>query len=150
LETVTSPGRFERISTDPLLLVDAAHNPHGATALVATLRETFPGRECAFLVGTLREKDAPGIIGALGAASQTFFVTTPNSDRALPAEDLALISQDVLPEAQILEREHLVDAIESLRDWVGGGEDRIGVVTGSIVLIGEVMTYVHNQHWSEH
>lgn len=150
LEAVTSPGRFDRISTDPLILVDAAHNPHGAASLVGTLHETFPGRECAFLIGTLLDKDAAGIVTTLGSASQTFFVTSPNSDRALPSEDLALICQDSLPDAQIFERENLIDAVESLRDWVGGAEDRIGVVTGSILLIGEVMSYVHNQHWSAH
>lgn len=150
LAQVTSPGRFERISTDPLLLVDAAHNPHSAAALVQTLKETFPGRECAFMVGALQDKDAAGMLTALGAAAQTFFITAPDSQRALPAEALALICQDVVPDAQVNEREHVIDAVESLRDWVGGAEDRIGVITGSIVLIGEAMTYVRNQHWSEH
>lgn len=150
LAQVTSPGRFERISIDPLLLVDAAHNPHSAAALVQTLKETFPGRECAFMVGALQDKDAAGMLSELGAAGQTFFITEPDSPRALPAEALSLICQDVLPDAQVNERENIIDAVESLRDWVGGSDDRIGVITGSIVLIGEAMTYVRNQHWSTH
>lgn len=150
LETVRSPGRFERICTDPLLVVDAAHNPHSAAALVQTLADTFPDRECAFLVGVLADKDAAGILTELGRAAQTFFITAPSSERSLSSESLVLIAQDAVPEALVIERETLPDAVESLRDWVGGAENRIGVVTGSIVLIGEVMTYVHDQHWSEH
>ncbi|MGJ8501034.1 hypothetical protein, partial [Glaesserella parasuis] len=37
LGAVTSPGRLQLLGTAPTVLVDAAHNPHGARALVAAL-----------------------------------------------------------------------------------------------------------------
>ena len=33
---VVVPGRLQAIATDPLVLVDGAHNPHGAAALAAS------------------------------------------------------------------------------------------------------------------
>lgn len=146
----TSPGRFQRISVDPLLLVDAAHNPHGARSLIATLRETFPDREPAFLIGVLNDKDAEGIVEVLSDAASTFFVTSPPGDRAMPAEHLAQVVRDVAPEAMIHERDALPDAIESLRDWVGGAPNRVGIVTGSIMLVGAVLAYVRQEQWSGH
>ena len=147
LSIATSPGRFERVSRDPLIVVDAAHNPHGARSLVRTLHDTFEGKECAFLIGVLSDKDARGMVMELGNASQTFFVTAPPGDRALATEQLAHEIRDALPDAQVHERDELPDALDSLRDWVAGDPDRIGVVTGSILLVGEAITYARNEDW---
>lgn len=144
LSLASSPGRFDRISTDPLVIADAAHNPHGARALVKTLHETFPGRECAILLATLQDKDIEGIVSNLAEASQVFFVSAPTSDRALSVEALANAVRDVAPDAEVNEREQLNDAVSSLLDWVGGSDNRVGVVTGSIVFIGEVMREVRD------
>lgn len=145
LSTVSSPGRFERISADPLILVDAAHNPHGASALVKTLVETFPERECGFLIGTLSDKDRESIVRKLGSISNTFFVSTPLSERAISAEALANTVRDQLADAEVHERDSIADAFESFRDWVSGSESRVGVVTGSIVFIGDILTYSKNR-----
>ena len=40
----SSPGRLERVRAPPTVLVDAAHNPHGATALAARARHEFAFR----------------------------------------------------------------------------------------------------------
>jgi dihydrofolate synthase/folylpolyglutamate synthase len=41
---VSSPGRLESVRSAPTILVDAAHNPHGTTALVAAMGEAFSFR----------------------------------------------------------------------------------------------------------
>ena len=38
---VTSPGRLEIVRTGPTILLDAAHNPHGAAATAAALEDSF-------------------------------------------------------------------------------------------------------------
>ena len=56
---VTSPGSAAaRSASSPTMLVDAAHNPHGAAALVAALDEYFDFDEVAFVIGVLADKDA--------------------------------------------------------------------------------------------
>ena len=38
---VTSPGRLEVVRRGPTVMLDAAHNPHGAAALVEAVRDSF-------------------------------------------------------------------------------------------------------------
>ena len=47
---VTSPGRLEIVRRSPTVVLDAAHNPHGAEATAAALRDSF---EFDPLVGVL-------------------------------------------------------------------------------------------------
>src|SRR5690606_18676828 len=75
LATATSPGRLQIVGTEPTVLVDAAHNPHGAAALAAALREYFTFDEIAVVLGVLQDKDAHGIIEALAPVATAFYVT---------------------------------------------------------------------------
>ena len=148
LADVVSPGRFERISQSPTLYVDAAHNPHGMRALAETISLTFPEHGVGVLLGSLADKDVRGMAEPLGLVADTFFVTSPDSSRALDSHSCANLVRDVLPDAVVLERDDLADAVESLRNWVGESSDRIGVITGSVILVGEVMEYARSQRWS--
>lgn len=147
LSTVSSPGRFERISQTPLVLVDAAHNPHGAKSLVETLIAVYPDREVAFVIAALEDKDLQGIVRELNVISSQFFVTAPLSHRARTVEETANQIRDALPDALVHERDALEDALVSLRDWASGGENRMGVVTGSIALIGQAIAIADAAQW---
>src|SRR5699024_5162372 len=65
LATVTSPGRAEVVRQSPTVLLDAAHNPAGAEAVVGTVRENFRFTRTIGLVGILQEKDAEAILAVL-------------------------------------------------------------------------------------
>ena len=84
LATAMSPGRLQRVGADPAVIVDAAHNPHGAGALVAALDEYFDFDELAFVFGVLGDKDAAAMVDVLARRPGLFFVTAPDSDRAVP------------------------------------------------------------------
>ena len=60
LATATSPGRLQIIGTEPTVLVDAAHNPHGARALAAALTSYFTSTRSRVVLGVLQDKDARG------------------------------------------------------------------------------------------
>lgn len=147
LSSVSSPGRFQRISQKPLVLVDAAHNPHGAKSLVDTLIAVYPDREVAFVIAALDDKDLQGIVRELSAISDQFFVTAPSSHRARTVEETANHIRDALPDAVVEERDSLEDALDSLRDWASSGENRVGVVTGSIALIGQTIAVTEGAQW---
>jgi dihydrofolate synthase/folylpolyglutamate synthase len=59
---VETPGRLERVRAAPAVMIDAAHNPHGARALAATVAEEFAFRRLVAVVGVMAEKDAHGIL----------------------------------------------------------------------------------------
>ena len=54
---VASPGRLERIGTAPTILVDAAHNPHGAAALAAAIADEFAFSCLVGVLAVMADKD---------------------------------------------------------------------------------------------
>ncbi|RWZ61216.1 bifunctional folylpolyglutamate synthase/dihydrofolate synthase [Labedella populi] len=145
----TSPGRLQLIGTDPTILVDAAHNPHGAQSLVAALGRYFDAEEFAFVVGVLADKDAAGILATLSPIASRFHLTQPESDRSIPWEDLTSIARAVggVDGVEAEGYERLEDALEDARTWAAAGDKRMVVVTGSIVLGGEAAAFADDQGW---
>jgi len=137
---VSSPGRLEIVRRSPTVIVDAAHNPHGAVALAAAVAESFDFESLVGVIGILGEKDAQGVLIALEPVLDHVVVTTPTSVRALPAEDLAVIACDIFGEERVWIEPKLADALdravtlaEEVNDYGGAGV----LVTGSVVLAGE-------------
>lgn len=62
------PGRLEPIGTDPLVYLDAAHNPDGAAALAQSLPELAAGRPVFACLAMLADKDAVAAVAALAPA----------------------------------------------------------------------------------
>lgn len=90
LENAVWPGRFEVLGRDPLVLVDGAHNPQGASALADSLRAYLPEEKITFVTGVLADKDYRAMLDALAPFAREFVTAAPDSPRALPAGDLAL------------------------------------------------------------
>ena len=63
--TLTVPGRLERVADDPLILLDAAHNPDGAVALAESIGEIAAGRPVVACLAALGDKDAAAMVRAL-------------------------------------------------------------------------------------
>ena len=86
---VSWPGRFELIHDEPLFVVDGGHNPQCAETVVENLMNYFSGNHRVMLVGMLADKDVDGTLAILDRAADEYICTTPESERALPAEELA-------------------------------------------------------------
>jgi dihydrofolate synthase/folylpolyglutamate synthase len=147
LAEATSPGRLQRIASDPTVIVDAAHNPNGAESLVAALDEYFDFAELVVVLGVLTDKDAEGIVRELEKTGATFLVTESESERAVPAEQLGqLVAAIAGPErTQVFDR--FEEALETARDWAAEEVGRGVVVTGSITLVGDTLAYTRDREW---
>ena len=86
---VSWPGRFELIHDEPLFVVDGGHNPQCAETVVDNLLNYFGGNHRVMLVGMLADKDVDGTLAILDRAADEYVCITPESERALPAEELA-------------------------------------------------------------
>jgi len=148
LATATSPGRLQRIGQQPTILVDAAHNPHGANALVSALTESFDFDELVVVFGVLGDKDAAGIARELGASGAGFIVTQPDSDRAQPAEELAAVVAGAVGPERVQLAPRLDDALDLAREWAAEDERRAVLVAGSIVLVGQAMAIAEDRGWA--
>ena len=60
----TSPGRLEIIRRSPMILLDAAHNPHGAEAMAAALEDSFAFSPLIGVIGVMADKDVEGVLAA--------------------------------------------------------------------------------------
>jgi dihydrofolate synthase / folylpolyglutamate synthase len=148
LATATSPGRLQLIATEPTVIVDAAHNPHGAAAVAASIGEYFTFDEIAVVVGILHDKDAAGIIDALSPIADLFFVTQSGSDRAIDAVELeALVAQRA--RGEVHGSDTLLDALDQARAWAADGASRAVLVTGSITLVGDAMRIATDEGWNK-
>ena len=83
---VASPGRLERVRTSPTILVDAAHNPHGAAALAAALAAEFSFTRLVGVLAVMADKDVRGILEALADSFDEVVVTRNSSPRSMPVD----------------------------------------------------------------
>jgi len=85
---VTSPGRCEIIHRDPTIILDAAHNPHGAKAIAETIQSEFTFDDVTGIVALMADKDALGILQALEPIMNQIIVTTNSAARSMAVGDL--------------------------------------------------------------
>ena len=147
LATATSPGRLQVVGTEPTVVVDAAHNPHGAAALAAAIIEYFTFDSVTAVVGILGDKDAVGIIRELDAVVDLFVITQSSSDRAVDADDLAQIAVSIVGPDRVVVEPSVETALETARDAAGRTEKGAVIVTGSITLVGDAMAYARDEGW---
>ena len=83
------PARFEIVHRDPIVVVDGGHNPQCAETVAANLKQYFPTSRRILLIGILADKDFSGMTDILASAADAFVTITPDSPRALPANELA-------------------------------------------------------------
>lgn len=145
LSRATSPGRLQLLGTAPTVFVDAAHNPHGAHALVQALRESFDVNEWGVVFGVLADKDAAGIVAELATVATRVFATAPESERARDADLVAdLVEAAGLP---VTVHPDLADAADAAREWAAASDRRAVVIAGSIVLAGQAITLSKAEDW---
>ena len=147
MSEIKSPGRLQLIGTDPIVYVDAAHNPHGAEALVRAVTESFNFDEIAIVTGVLGEKDAKGLLTALAPISSQFFVTAVDSPRSLSAEQLSEIAVSAVPEIPLETLASLPLALARARGWADESSGRAVLVVGSVLLAGEAITVAREEKW---
>lgn len=83
------PFRMEQILDKPQFVVDGAHNPDAAVKLMDSVEFYFKGRPHIFIMGVFKDKEYHKICKtAAGSADYIITVQTPDSERALPAEEL--------------------------------------------------------------
>lgn len=126
LQVVDRPQR-------PLLIVDGAHNPAGAAALGAWLREAalVP---VVLVLAVMRDKDLPAMLPPLLDCAALVVTTTVLPPRGLEADALAAAVRRAAPELTVTAADNADEALAQA--------DRLGrpvVVCGSLFLAGAVL-----------
>ena len=139
---VDSPGRLEIVHRDPTVILDAAHNPHGAHALSTTLQNEFDFESVFGVFAILGDKDVDGVLAELEKVIDRLVVTQNSSDRAMLADELYKRAVKVFGQDRTYLEPDLRSAITysmeqcALLNQVSDGISAV-VVTGSVVTAGE-------------
>ena len=135
LKHVEWPARFEVLCREPLFILDGGHNPQCAEALAKSIRQYVPSEKVVFLMGMLGDKDVASVIEIVLPLAECFVCVTPDSERALPAEELAARLRAAGAEALATE-----DVSEGVRKamQVAKEKDRSVIAFGSLYMAGEI------------
>ena len=134
LENVNWPGRLELIPGNPSVLLDAAHNPEGAQALVEFVKLLAP-RVVTLIVAGMKDKDLAGVAQVFAELEAQVIATQPRlSPRAAMPEEIA----DHYPDARIAPT--VGAALELARKITP--DDGLIVVAGTIPLLAEVLEQI--------
>ena len=134
LYAVSWPARFEVVSDGPCFVVDGGHNPQCAQTVAENLKKYFPGCRRVLLIGVLADKDYRSLADILAPEADEFVCVTPNSDRALPAEELAQVLRPYGKPVTVCEsiKEGVSAAIDA------AGKDGMVCAVGSLYMVGEI------------
>jgi len=124
------PGRLERVSEHPEIVLDGAHNPAGARALAAYIDRFYANRNVTLIFGAMRDKALDEIGGILFPRARRLIFTAPNQPRAAaPDAILRLVDR---PDARAAAT--LAAALALVRD---AAPDDVVFITGSLFLVAE-------------
>jgi dihydrofolate synthase/folylpolyglutamate synthase len=137
---VSSPGRLEVVRTGPTVLLDAAHNPHGAAATAEALEDSFQLDPLIGVVGVMADKDAEGLLAALEPHLAHIVCTQNSTERALPADELAEVAAEVYGEDRVSVEPRLADAIDVAVGLAESGSRGGSISTGGVLVTGSVVT----------
>ncbi len=149
---VTSPGRLEIIRRSPTVVLDAAHNPHSAAAVVAALEDSFTFSPLIGVVAVMGDKDYEGMLAELEPELAHVVCTQNSTDRSLPSAELAEVARGIFGQDRVSETTSLADAIDqaaALAEAGGALGEAIGsggvLVTGSVVTVGEARAMLRSR-----
>lgn len=127
-----TPGRFDTLAPEPLVLADSCHNPESIRAFLSAIEAVFPQRDerPVALFASLADKDVSEIFTDIQRVFPRIYLTQTASLRVLDAYELERIAK-----SQGVSVEHVsvsvAEALEALE-----GECFVGF--GSITLAGEL------------
>lgn len=129
------PGRFEKVSDEPKVYIDGAHNPNGAVALKETLEAKFKGRKLIFVMGIFADKDYKQVAEIMTPMAECVYTFTPENARGLDGAVLADTIREIGGNAKACE-----NVYAALKEATADKE-AIVIVFGSLSYLKDVKGY---------
>lgn len=132
------PGRMEVVNSEPLVLLDGAHNLPGMQALVKSIRDDFADRDVYILVAILADKQYELMLGELASLGNVHLTVTnfagPGPRR--PSADLGSVAQGMRSRYPIQVAANWQRGFQEVAEQLSS-ED-VMIVTGSLYFISDV------------
>src|SRR4051812_22866561 len=102
LSRAALPGRVEIIPSDPMIVLDTAHNPASARALIETLNELPVSSRRTLILSISYDKDVPAIVYELALSFDRIVVTQyQENPRAVPVRELLAVVETVVAQKPV-------------------------------------------------
>lgn len=144
--SATSPGRLEVVRRSPTVIVDAAHNPHGAAVLANALQDSFTFDHIIGVISVMADKDVQGVLEALEPVMQEIVVTWNGADRAMRVDEITELAEQVFGS----ERVHSAPQLNAAIDLGIELADRAGTSGVGVVITGSVVTAARGRALTGH
>ncbi|HCT65065.1 MAG TPA: bifunctional folylpolyglutamate synthase/dihydrofolate synthase [Lachnospiraceae bacterium] len=137
LEKVKWSGRMEIVETDPIVILDGAHNIDGIHLLAQSLEHYFKNKKLTLLIGILGDKEYEKMIEMLLPLASKIVLTEPNNSRKWDIDTLTETIANFKIETY---REKDIEKAYSLAKSITAKEDVL-CCAGSLYLIGELCKF---------
>jgi dihydrofolate synthase/folylpolyglutamate synthase len=134
LKKVRWIGRLEVMKSNPLVVIDGAHNIDGIANLKENVQNYFKYNKMILVLGILADKEVDKMVSIIAPLANRVITVTPNSDRAESSKELK----------EIVEKYDVIcEAIESYSEAYKLGmsycsEEDLLLVSGSLYMIGDM------------
>ncbi|WP_102026875.1 bifunctional folylpolyglutamate synthase/dihydrofolate synthase [Salirhabdus sp. Marseille-P4669] len=126
-------GRFEVVKSNPLIIMDGAHNEEGILAMIATLKEWYPNKRKHIIFSVMKDKAVQQMIRQIDKVFDSVWFTSFSNPRADSEEVLYSLSSH--PHKEMADNwqsaySHLLKQIDDQNDII--------IFAGSLYFISQV------------
>lgn len=148
LAATSWPARLEKLPGDPGILIDGAHNPEGAEALAAAVKDLYNPERVHLMLGMLEGKNHSAYLWHILPIVDTLIVSEPDFRKKCDAAALAKLAEQMKPERG---KPDLAIVVEP--DWrkalerlgrIAGPKD-LAIATGSLYMVSDVRSLLMNE-----
>ncbi|HKG07423.1 MAG TPA: hypothetical protein VKB19_13225, partial [Pedobacter sp.] len=126
-------GRWQTLSTDPLVICDTGHNVAGMTEVIQNI-SAMAYEQLHIVIGMVKDKDISGVLALLPPDAKYYFCQ-PDLERAMNAEDLARAASAYDLHGKVYK--NVVDALDAAKNTAGKTD--LIFVGGSTFVVAEVL-----------
>lgn len=135
------PGRIEKISENPMFIIDGAHNEEGAKSLANSIEKYFENKNKILVIGMLEDKDIDSVLDLLIPKFNKVITTTPDNPRAIDANKLKEKIERY--NIEVTCKPNIKEAVDYALEI--SNKDDVIISAGSLYMIGNVRTIIVNK-----
>ncbi|WP_017755981.1 bifunctional folylpolyglutamate synthase/dihydrofolate synthase [Calidifontibacillus oryziterrae] len=131
-------GRFEKMSQNPLIYVDGAHNPEGIDALCETIQRYYSNKKVKIIFCAMKDKALQQMVAKLDQIADTITFTQFEYPRCAFAADLYKLSTSAMKHMEANWQIAIENEIKIMK------ENEVLIITGSLYFISKVRQVIKN------
>ncbi|WP_163526485.1 bifunctional folylpolyglutamate synthase/dihydrofolate synthase [Halobacillus ihumii] len=132
IESTFWPARFEKVSEQPQIILDGAHNQEGTRALIKTMIKHYNDKRIIIMYAALNDKPVEEMLTQLKGIADELWLTQFDFPKAMKAEEIS----QLITHNRLYVRMNYKQALEEIKQTMN--ESDVLLITGSLYFISEI------------